>query len=389
VALRFRNQVTYSDPDTRPSIRPPQSDAPTFVSGLTVEAMGYAEGREKAVSVLGRAIAGYLPLVAVAANAAVHSPDETFAYALPTPEDTGRYFFRRQTPRAHPAKLRTLPGSDMIRLVQPYENIRENQRILRAIHHHQLALASLNQMGPAIAAESLWIAVENLTDVILTRLRAENGLSQDPRGKHELALLLGFTPRDSKDRSHLDDLDGHLRKEVVFKGDATCYRSVKELSDGLEHGYMPFDDVLHRATGTTDGFGYVRAALLTEIGLRNDDPLLGDEFNTPLSDWLPVMETEAMYAPALIENDDRGSDDSLREWPEFIGPVRVPTVTRVVDDRDGKRHLTREVHREIATWSANRSNTESPIRLVQPFGEDNVALGPTGADSGPGAGAVD
>jgi hypothetical protein len=164
---------------------------------------------------------------------------------------------------------------------------------------------------------------------------------RDPlNGYHQLAVELGFVPRDENDRQHLNALDGHIRRELIFDGDRESYKALKSLSDGFEHGYMSFGQIQEHSQATDDAFGYIRAALLREIGVPEASPLLAEQFSKPLGDWRPALELRGPYRDASAgEMPGLTPQTAVGPWPEFSGLGLIPYLSRVEDHADGKREI--------------------------------------------------
>jgi hypothetical protein len=167
---------------------------------------------------------------------------------------------------------------------------------------------ALNQLDPhnrVLSAESLWMVVENMTRVVFDRLCHEKGIdSEADDAKHSLASAIGFVPKKldegrsaevqalieagkldprsfKRDNSHLDALDAYIRREVLLGGDKTCYKQLREMSDGFEHGYMTFGDVRRRSEVADAAFTHLRRAILREIGLGDSSPMFDERFGSP------------------------------------------------------------------------------------------------------------
>ena len=63
-------------------------------------------------------------------------------------------------------------------------------------------------------------------------------------------------------------LDAEVRRRIIFAGDADAYKQAKEASDGLEHGYLAFNEVHERARAVREKVAaYLRRCLLDELSL--------------------------------------------------------------------------------------------------------------------------
>jgi hypothetical protein len=71
----------------------------------------------------------------------------------------------------------------------------------------------------------LYIAVENLTDVIARRIQRERNLV----GRSELAADLGLRPRAGEDFVRDGEIRGCLRREYIFDSNAEAHAKMKRL----------------------------------------------------------------------------------------------------------------------------------------------------------------
>jgi hypothetical protein len=343
VALRLRNLLNYASADL-------SAGAPTFVRGFAIEAAGHFPSVETAVSALGNLANSYFQIIALAGNAATAQPEDVVAFAPPTsPDGRGEYVVQRHSlPRSPAAKVRKLPVAALMELLEAFNQHPAEEQLHRALAHYRSALSYLDPQNRVLAAEALWMAVENLSHVILNRLRAEHGLKQNGEGKHQLAVKLGFPPANQGDRQHLGVLDGHIRRELIFGGDRECYRRLKDLSDGFEHGFMSFDEIQLHSQVTDAAFANIRDALLREIGVPDGSVLFEELLRRPLGDWDPALELRGHYRdsaagvlPGLTPETAAG------DWPNFSGLGLIPYLSRVEDRPDGIRDIELKIRGDL------------------------------------------
>ena len=363
IAVRLRNMVQYVADDR-------SEGAPVFVRGFTVEAAGLFSSGEAAVSVLGNLANSYFQVLALAGNAAIDTPEDLVAYAPPaSAEDRGEYVVQRHSlPRSPAAKLRKLPAADLMSLVQAFNEHPAEEQLHRGMAHYRSALGYLDPQNRVLAAEALWMAVENVSQVILNRLRIENGLTPDGDGKHQLALKLGFAPRSASDRQHLNALDGYIRRELIFAGDRECYKGLKELSDGFEHGYLSFGEIQLHSLATDSAFGYLREALLREIGVPDDSGLFADDLRRPLGDWDPALELRGHYndaAAGLMPG--LTPETALGDWPDFSGLGLIPYLSRVEDQADGRRDIELKIRGDLDLSETQSVGFDSTLWVLPGF----------------------
>jgi hypothetical protein len=107
------------------------------------------------------------------------------------------------------------------------------------------------------------MAAETLTDAVITR--ACNGDNTEA-----LALWLGIdTSQEDKWRHNLQIW---ARKDIIFEGDDEAYRDARHASDGIEHGFLEFDEInRHAVAVTANVFGYIRRSILRMIEVPETD----------------------------------------------------------------------------------------------------------------------
>jgi hypothetical protein len=309
-------------------------------SGLVGEAWGLAEAPEDAVETLTPRASQFLDAVAVAGNACVDEPARLLVYAPPTDDDVGRFLEQRPCdPWSPAAKVRSVGMRDLRTVIEGIDGHPDSDRIHRAIAHYADALRHLDPLNRLRSGEHLWMACENLGQVILRRRCREVSLPCEPssalgESKHKLAVDAGFNPVGDS-RQHLNDFDAQLRVDEIFAGDRKTYRLLKKASDGLEHGYASFGEAQSLAEASADAaFGLVRSSVLREIGVDGKSALNGGRYEHPLAGWQPVHNVTGTYTASEPE----------AEWPHFYGANLTPEIQTIEDLDDDTRNVTFEVN---------------------------------------------
>jgi hypothetical protein len=323
VAVRLRN--AFAEVDGR-----------LIFTGLIAEARGLAEEPADAVALLSPLAAPHLQVVATAANAAVDEPSRMLIYAPPTGDEPGRFLEQRSVGEPLPATtVRAIHVSDLGAVHQGLEDHSDKARLHRSMAHYRQAVRLLDPFNRVMTAQHLWMACENLGQVIFRRLCQEADLpvSDNPRRmgehKHQLAVAAGFNPI-GQSRQHLYDFDAHIRVEHIFGGDRETYKQLRDASDAFEHGYADFGEVHAAVHGSADtALRLVRNAILREIALPVDSPLLGEKYEHPLEGWQPTFQMAGTYAS------DRDDD-----WPYFYGPNLMPEIVAIEEVGDEQRNVT-------------------------------------------------
>jgi hypothetical protein len=191
----------------------------------------------------------------------------------------------------------------------------DTKRLARATSQYKLGLENWKLGHATIAMSHLWMAAEALTKARIRAAMAAGGLT----GPDKLAAALGV---------QLKELDGVIRREFIFQGDAECYKQAKEASDGFEHGYLGFDTIhalsepIRRRTA-----GYVRRAIFDLAGVEEDAKarLLSDKFAMPLGPW-PVVK--------YLRGQLRGDGDQLAAPGNEYPFIRWATEIKKCEVRD-------------------------------------------------------
>src|SRR5215212_7470099 len=227
VAVRLRN--AFAEVDGR-----------LIFTGLIAEAGGLAEEPADAVALLSPLAAPHLQVVATAANAAVDEPSRMLIYAPPTADEPGRFLEQRSVGEPVPATtVRAIHVSDLGAVHQGLEDHSDKARLHRSMAHYRQAVQLLDPFNRVMTAQHLWMACENLGQVIFRRLCQEADLpvSDDPsrmgEHKHQLAVAAGFNPI-GRSRQHLYDFDAHIRVEHIL-GVVPVARRDEVLAPHREH----------------------------------------------------------------------------------------------------------------------------------------------------------
>lgn len=111
------------------------------------------------------------------------------------------------------------------------------------------------------------------------------------------------------------ELDGHIRRTILFQGDAETCATAKEASDAFEHGFLPLPDVHSLAEKSRDLTAkFLREAILELAGVAEDarDRLLQPPYDEPLHQWV----TKYLRGTFVGETDDLAPPD--QEYPGFM-----------------------------------------------------------------------
>lgn len=323
-----------------------RSEGQDGAMGLLAQAAGEYASAEAAVATLANLASPYLQLAAIAANATISEPFEVMASAPPRmPTDTGTFVVERPIqPQWSPWVRRELDANALKEFSQAVEAHPRKDRLHRAMAHYSLALDKLDPGNWIMAAEHLYMAVENLGRVVHQRLLQAGGLPDTGESKHKLAIAHGFQPANEKDRSHLNRYDAWVRETHVFGGDRDCYKKLLDASDKLEHGLSGFDEIRgHADQATLKAYGYVRRAILREAGVPKSSELFAKRLDLPLGPLRPIMVLEGTYTDTSTTPEP--NPDPIQEpWPIFDGLQLAVEIDQVTDGKEDARHVQLKVN---------------------------------------------
>lgn len=158
-----------------------------------------------------------------------------------------------------PRVARIVKPDLMARAITALSSVHEKERprLSRAIRQYTDALRYWRAGQELYALSCLYMGVEAITNTVVNREVARRGL---------------------KDRSELPKIEGDkypeawIRREIIFQGDADTYKTAKEASDGLEHGYASLAEVHEKAVTSMEKTArYLRESMLSLLTLNDAD----------------------------------------------------------------------------------------------------------------------
>jgi hypothetical protein len=203
-------------------------------------------------------------------NAAIEEPTLEILYDI-TPESLKHEaIFMSQTSRysTPPSVVRESPKFVRAGMKALAEN-EKSERLWRAISSYITALRSWRKGHEPVSFGFLYMAMEALTPIAREPLFEKFG---DAEG---LAKEWKIEKRQ---------VDGEVRKRVLFNGDQNLYRSAKLASDSLEHGFGEMGDIAATAEAqVTKLAAMVRAYVISQLfdGGRRE-VLTSDIYSPPL-----------------------------------------------------------------------------------------------------------
>jgi hypothetical protein len=308
-------------------------DGRAYPVTLFGEIRGEAPSLDEAQQRLSSALGNALPIVALAANAAIDDPLPIGALGLDVSEP--REFMWYATPRAEdwfPVGARTIDPEATLALMTAVGTNPNVVHLLRAIESYRRALSNWVPERRLMAGEFLFIAAETLSRFLVEARSSGRGIT--PRN---LARLEGLADQDTLRSRYLHD--------EIFAGDGAALDAMQNASNGFEHGYMKTPDVLGLIDSALErSMTAVRRALIGASGLADDaaDTLLGGYYAEPRGIVPPihVIRGEIARVDAALPADPTsldidyprpravvtsGAGESLEvELPSIITATHIP-----------------------------------------------------------------
>lgn len=234
---------------------------------------------EEAERRLGASIGNTLPIVALAANAAIADPLPIAVHGLDI--TTPQPFVAYHSPDAKhwfPPGDRQIEPGPTLALMTAVGTHPQTEILHRAIELYRRALGHWVPEYHVLAGEFLYICAETLSRFLIESRAAIRGLTPKNLVRAENAGSVGALRRI------------YLRDEV-FHGDQEALDAMDAASNGFEHGYMAMDEVRGLVDGVLErSMSHVRRALIGASGIddANEARLLDTRLHEPRG-LVPVM----------------------------------------------------------------------------------------------------
>ena len=139
----------------------------------------------------------------------------------------------------------------------------DSARIIRGLRQYELALRHWYVGGEWLALSHLYMAVEALTKAVIRKTMVDRGITEEA-----LAESLGVVTNDPDRPRWRQILGEKVRAQMIFANDSETFKTAKEASDGLEHGFLELDEVAVRALKCADKtFHHVRRTIVELLDL--------------------------------------------------------------------------------------------------------------------------
>jgi hypothetical protein len=261
------------------------------------------------------------PIITVAANAYIPEFQYDLAYDN-TPhsgEHPFRQWFRQEPDPLLKPKRQDIDPQLSQELLNRILQHSEGARAHRACVQYQESLASWQLGGELRSVMHLWMAVEALTKAMLRVECQRQSVDED-------GLCTAWVIEKKQ-------LDGEVRRRLIFHGDSACYDKARKTSDGLEHMFEDFPKLHQSAQQSRDCAGHhVRMAMLELLGLDEPDKrkLLAPPYAVPVP--LEVLD-RSVYGD-LIGPGDRLARPGL-DHPQLVNwRPEIVSVTRKGDGHE-------------------------------------------------------
>jgi hypothetical protein len=306
--FEFDEVLTATWPDADATLQSEYTggeDGRAYPVTILGEIRGEGQSFEEAHVRLANALGNTLPLIAVAANAAVANPLAVAAHGLDLTDP--QPFMGYRTPGANewfPPGNRKIDTDATLALVTAVGTHPQTDLLHRAMESYRRALGHWVPEEQLLAGEFLSISAETLSRFLI----------------ESRAAARGITPKNLVRLNKLDSA-GTLRREYlvdeVFAGDGDALTALESASNGFEHGYMGVDDVRGILEPVLErSFGHVRRALIAGSGVEDlmANRLLANDYEEPRA-LVPVI--------TIVQGELSRQDPEQPAAEMDVGPIEL------------------------------------------------------------------
>jgi hypothetical protein len=272
-------ELPLADPPSRVRLRSRWRDGGlehAIPVDLWVEVEGESSSLDEAVRRHGPLARGVASVLAFVANAAVEPLEVELAYDS-TADRTHREYLQVfvREPSTIPRGGRVVLTDRLRPCFDAILGLGLTPRLQRTLFQYDLALRNWQLGSEYQSLDHLWIAAENIVDLLLDQRVGNN----DPK---EFARALGIAVDRERPGAPKPPWKQELKswglRELVFEGDRSAYGAARTATNGYEHGFLDLNDVQRQAVEATDAvFSHVRRSIADVLSLTGEyrDWLLG------------------------------------------------------------------------------------------------------------------
>ena len=244
---------------------------------LWIDARGTANSVESAVSQFGQSVENITNVISFGTNAAIQ--DVKFHLAFDnTDGEKEREFIQHLIPdeTIEIENGRNVNIELMQKLIKGIDANPDLERITRAISQYRLALSYWRFGLEALSLAHLYMGVEAITKAVFRKNKGDFN-------EEQFAASLGIKNKNRKFRSA--QIESEVRKAIIFGGDNETYKRAKAASDGFEHGFMQFEEIVnHSRKVRVDTAKYLRTAIIDLLNIDeiSKENLISHPFDVPI-----------------------------------------------------------------------------------------------------------
>lgn len=269
------------------------------------EIRGTADSLDDAQMRLGASLSNALPIVALAANAAIGDPMPigAFGFDLSQGPQEFMWYAVRYAKRFFPPGLRQIDGAATLALMTGVGTHPQTTILHRAIESYRRALENWVPERMLMAGEFLYVTAETLSRFLIEARSSQKGIT--PKN---LARLVGESGPDAL-------RDRYLRDEI-FAGDEDSLAAMRDASDGFEHGYMDINDVRNLVESKlARSMAFIRQSL---VRAANIDPAMESVILSSAYD-----EPRGLVPPIFILRGDLTVKDPTKPAPPDLDTLEL------------------------------------------------------------------
>ncbi len=295
---------------------------------LWIDARGPASSLDFAITAFTNAAMSFTTIISFCANGYVGDCRFHIAYDN-SPKKNEREFFEQfvEDERGMPRLSRRIKPSAVTGLIDVLGPHNHTERLRRAIVQYVLALKYWGKGDEILAVAHLYMGLEALVPVV--RKNELNNFNLDTT--QELADHWNIA---------LNELDPKIRRDILFQGDQETHKYAKKASDGIEHGFIGFDEIRPLAiTVREKTASYLRQAIIKLLQLPSD---IEQELLDPIYEKPIGTEGYVRYLRGVLQSDQDQLAPKGNEYPYVDWRFRVTSFTRT-DENEFRMSISQDM----------------------------------------------